>query len=312
MQHLLSLFDVKPDDVRLMLATASTLKQRLAAGDRPPVLQRMVLAMLFEKPSLRTRVSFETGIAQLGGSSLFLGEDVGWGKRESPSDFTNVLGEFVDAVVCRAKKHDRVEQLAGFNALPVINGLTDLCHPCQALADVMTIGESLGDYTGKHLVFVGDGNNVAHSLALICAMLEMRFTLACPEGYTMDAEWLSRVEAAYPSARIEQLHDPGTAVAEADAIYTDVWTSMGQEAESAARKKAFAAFQLNSDLMAAAPDHARVLHCLPAVRGEEITDEVIDSSQSDVINQAGNRMHAQKGLLVWLLNRNWINDNVLT
>ncbi len=310
MQHLLTLFDVEPADVRLILTTASTLKQRLAVGDRPPILERFVLAMLFEKPSLRTRVSFETGIAQLGGSSLFLGEDVGWGKRESASDFTNVLGEFVDAVVCRAKSHDRVEQLANFNALPVINGLTDLCHPCQALADVMTVAESLGDYAGKHLVFVGDGNNVAHSLALICAMLEMTFTLACPEGYTMDADWLKRVTASYPKAAIEQIHDPKAAVAGADAIYTDVWTSMGQESESARRKQAFADYQVNSDLMAAAPSHARILHCLPAVRGEEITDDVIDSPQSDVIMQAGNRMHAQKGLLVWLLNRGWINDNI--
>ena len=310
MQHLLTLFDVEPADVRSILITAATLKQKLAAGIRPPVLERFVLAMLFEKPSLRTRVSFETGIAQLGGSSLFLGEDVGWGKRESTSDFTNVLGEFVDAVVCRSKSHDRVEQLASFNALPVINGLTDLSHPCQALADVMTIGESLGDYAGKHLVFVGDGNNVAHSLALICAMLEMKFTLACPEGYTMDAKWLQRIATAYPGATIQQIHDAKAAVTSADAIYTDVWTSMGQEAESAKRKQAFAGYQVNRDLMAAAPDHARVLHCLPAVRGEEITDEVIDSAQSDVIRQAGNRMHAQKGLLVWMLNRAWIDENI--
>ena len=311
MQHLLTLFDIRPDDVRLILATASELKRRLDAGDRPPVLERFVLAMLFEKPSLRTRVSFETGIAQLGGSSLFLGQDVGWGTRESASDFTNVLGEFVDIVVCRAKAHDRVEQLASFNALPVINGLTDLSHPCQALADVMTIGESLGGYDGKHLVFVGDGNNVAHSLALICAMLKMKFTLACPDGYEVDPAWVERVTAAYPDAVIEQIHDPVAAVASADAIYTDVWTSMGQEAETAKRKAAFAAYQVNSQLMAAAPSHTRVLHCLPAVRGEEITNEVIDSPQSDVIRQAGNRMHAQKGLMVWMLNRDWISAHVM-
>lgn len=310
MQHLLTLFDVQPVDVKLILATAAALKQRLIQGDRPPALQRRVLAMLFEKPSLRTRVSFETGMAQLGGSSLFLGEDVGWGKRESASDFTNVLGEFVDAVVCRAKDHQRAEQLASFNALPVINGLTDVSHPCQALADVMTIGESLGDYTGKHLVFVGDGNNVAHSLALICAMLEMRFTLACPDGYEMDADWVRRVCSAYPNADIGQVHDPKQAVVDADAVYTDVWTSMGQEAEMAERKRVFAPYQVNGELMGIAPDHARVLHCLPAVRGEEITDEVIDGPQSDVIAQAGNRMHAQKGMLVWLLNRDWIHENV--
>jgi ornithine carbamoyltransferase len=310
MQHLLSLFDLSISDLQQILATAELLKARLANGDRPPVLERRVLALLFEKPSLRTRVSFETGMAQLGGASLFLGEDVGWGTRESASDFTQVLGQFVDAVVCRAKAHQRVIQLASFNALPVINGLTDLCHPCQALADVMTIRESLGDLNNKHLVFVGDGNNVAHSLALICAMLNMRFTLACPDGYAMDEAWLARVFEQHPDAAIEQRSDPKVAVADADAIYTDVWTSMGQEAEMAARRKAFAPYQVNAQLMAAAPNHARVLHCLPAVRGEEITDDVIDSPQSDVIVQAGNRMHAQKGLLVWMLNRPWINANV--
>jgi ornithine carbamoyltransferase len=246
----------------------------------------------------------------LGGGSLFLGEEVGWGKRESPSDFTNVLGEFVDAVVCRAKSHQRIEELASFDAVPVINGLTDLCHPCQAMADVLTIEESLGELSGKHLVFVGDGNNVSQSLALICAMLDMRFTLAAPQGYEMDTQWLGRVAKQYPNATIGQANDPKVAVADADAIYTDVWTSMGQEAEMAERRKAFAEFQLNGSLMAAAPSHARILHCLPAVRGEEITDEVIDSDQSDVIAQAGNRMHAQKGLLVWLLNRTWIDNNI--
>ncbi|MGB7346714.1 MAG: ornithine carbamoyltransferase [Pirellulaceae bacterium] len=310
MQHLVSLFDIDPDQLRQILATAAHLKARLKKGDRPEILQRQVLGLLFEKQSLRTRVSFETGMAHLGGSSLFLGEDVGWGKREAVSDFTKVLGQFVDIVVCRSKSHGSVEQLAGFNAMPVINGLTDLCHPCQAMADVLTIQESLGSLGGKHLVFVGDGNNVAHSLALICAMLEMRFTLACPSGYEMDSTWIDRVMKQYPKAAVETVNDPLEAVHDADAIYTDVWTSMGQEAEAAERKKAFAAFQVNSGLMKSSPSHTRVLHCLPAVRGEEITDDVIDSDQSDIIQQAGNRMHAQKGLLVWLLNRPWIDKNV--
>ena len=310
MQHLLSLFDLSSGDLRSLLATAHVLKTRLAAGDRPPVLERRVLALLFEKPSLRTRVSFETGIAQLGGSSLFLGADVGWGQRESASDFTQVLGQFVDAVVCRAKSHSKVEQLASYDSLPVINGLTDLCHPCQALADVMTIHGAFGTVSGKHLVFVGDGNNVAQSLALVCAMLDMRFTLSCPIGYEMDNGWLEKVFAHYPAAKISTVPDAQAAVSDADAIYTDVWTSMGQEAEMAERRKAFSAYQVNRHLMATAPSHARVLHCLPAVRGEEITDDVIDSNQSDVIQQAGNRMHAQKGLLVWLLNRTWIEQNV--
>ena len=310
MQHLLSLFDISESDLKQILATASHLKSGLARGERPPVLERRVLALLFEKPSLRTRVSFETGIAQLGGSSLFLGEDVGWGKRESPADFTQVLGQFVDAVVCRTKQHERATQLASFNAMPVINGLTDLCHPCQALADVLTIREAFGTEVGKHVVFVGDGNNVSGSLALISAMLGMKFTLACPEGYQLDSSWLEQVIQRYPEASIEQTSDVTTAVKTADAIYTDVWTSMGQEEETAIRKKAFADYQVNSELMAKAPEHARILHCLPAVRGEEITDEVIDSDQSDVIAQAGNRMHAQKGLLVWLLNRKWVNENI--
>ena len=310
MQHLLSLFDISESDLKQILATASHLKSGLARGERPPVLERRVLALLFEKPSLRTRVSFETGIAQLGGSSLFLGEDVGWGKRESPADFTQVLGQFVDAVVCRTKQHERATQLASFNAMPVINGLTDLCHPCQALADVLTIREAFGTEVGKHVVFVGDGNNVSGSLALISAMLGMKFTLACPEGYQLDSSWLEQVIQSYPEASIEQTSDVTTAVKTADAIYTDVWTSMGQEEETAIRKKAFADYQVNSELMAEAPEHARILHCLPAVRGEEITDEVIDSDQSDVIAQAGNRMHAQKGLLVWLLNRKWVDENI--
>jgi ornithine carbamoyltransferase len=310
MQHLLSLFDISPADLRTILRTAEQLKIRLAGGERPPILERRVLAMLFEKPSLRTRVSFQTGIAQLGGTSLFLGADVGWGKRESPSDFTQVLGQFVDAVVCRTKTHLRAEQLASYDAVPVINGLTDLCHPCQAMADVLTIQGALGELTKKHLVFVGDGNNVAQSLALICAMLEMRFTLACPQGYEMHEDWLQRVADRYPDASISTNTDAKSAVADADAIYTDVWTSMGQESETAQRKEDFAPYQVNADLMSAAPGHARVLHCLPAVRGEEITDEVIDSPQSDVIVQAGNRMHAQKGLLVWMLNRDWVDQNI--
>ena len=310
MQHVLSLFDIGPDQLHSILATASHLKARLQRGDRPAVLQRMVLGLLFEKQSLRTRVSFETGMAQLGGSSLFLGEDVGWGKREAASDFTQVLGQFVDIVVCRAKSHDSVQQLAEFDAMPVINGLTDLCHPCQAMADVLTIQESLGSLDNKHLVFVGDGNNVAQSLALICAMLNMRFTLACPDEYEMDSQWIEKVFERYPNAKVDRLQDPNAAVKDADAIYTDVWTSMGQEAEAEIRKAAFADYQVNTDLMAAAPSHTRVLHCLPAVRGEEITNEVIDSDQSDVIQQAGNRMHAQKGLLVWLLNHDWITKNV--
>ncbi len=207
MRHMLTLFELQPSDLHRILQTAKHLKERLAKDDRPPVLERKTLALLFEKPSLRTRVSFEAGMAQLGGTSMFLGEDVGWGKRESIADFIRVLGEYVDVIVCRAKSHDVVEQLASFNLKPIINGLTDLTHPCQAIADLMTMQECLGDVTGKHLVFVGDGNNVARSLALICAMVGMRFTLACPDGYAIDDHWLGRVRQAYPNAKLHCLRD---------------------------------------------------------------------------------------------------------
>ena len=312
MQHFRSLFDIQPADLQSILRTAKHLRGGVQRGERPAVLAGHTIALLFEKPSLRTRVSFQAGMTQLGGGSLFLGDDVGWGKRESPADFTNVLGQFVDAVVCRAKAHAKLEQLASFDAVPVINGLTDLCHPCQAIADVLTMMGDGGvdDLTGKHLVFVGDGNNVSQSLALIAAMLGMRFTLARPDGYSLDRDWIDRIRGRYPEASISQTSDPFDAVADADAIYTDVWTSMGQESEMAQRREDFGNFQINEKLMSAAPARARVLHCLPAVRGEEIVDEVIDGPQSDIITQAGNRMHAQKALLVWLLHRPWIDANV--
>ncbi|WP_153558105.1 ornithine carbamoyltransferase [Roseimaritima sediminicola] len=318
MRHLLTLFDLTPTEVRTVLSTAVHLKRLLRDGHRPPILAGQTVGLLFEKPSLRTRVSFEAGMNQLGGGSLFLGEDVGWGKRESPADFTRVLGQFLDAVICRAKSHDRVEELARFEAVSVINGLTDLSHPCQALADILTVGEvfSGGDdfhfdaLRGRHVMFVGDGNNVARSLALHCAILDMPFTLACPDGYAIDDIWLQRVRNAYPNAQISRVEDPGDAISDVDVIYTDVWTSMGQEAEAAERRKIFAPYRVDAKLMSKAPKTACVLHCLPAVRGEEITQEVIDGPQSQIIRQAGNRMHAQKGLLVWMLAPNWVSEHV--
>lgn len=312
MRHLITMFDLSSAEVRQILATGQQLCDMHAAGERPAILQNRCIGLLFEKPSLRTRVSFEAGMVHLGGGSLFLGEDVGWGKRESPADFTNVLGQFLDAVVCRAKSHERVEELARYNALPVINGLTDLCHPCQALADVLTIRQTFGSLEGRHVLFVGDGNNVARSLALACAMLDMRFTLACPEGYEIDDTWIERVQGKYPGAPIEMVRDPQSVAKDADAIYTDVWTSMGQEAEREERRRTFENYKIDEALMKRAPKHAIVLHCLPAVRGEEIDAAVIDGPQSAVIRQAGNRMHAQKGLLTWLLNRDWVDQNVTT
>lgn len=237
----------------------------------------------------------------MGGGSLFLGADVGWGQRETPADFARVLGGFVDAVVCRAKSHERVEELARYGVVPVINGLTDLCHPCQAIADLMTIRESLGNLNGRRVVFIGDGNNVSRSLALGCAMVGAAFTLASPAGYEIDDDWLARVTDRYPAAELSHCDDPSVAARDADVLYTDVWTSMGQEAESKIRRQAFADFQINEALLAKSPPGVRVLHCLPATRGEEITDAVMEGPASDIFEQAENRMHAQKALLVHLL-----------
>jgi ornithine carbamoyltransferase len=318
MRHLLTLFDITPHELRTILAASADLKALLAQGERPPILAGHVIGLLFEKPSLRTRVSFETGMMQLGGGSLFLGEDVGWGKREAASEFANVLGQYLDGVVCRSKGHEKVEELAGFDAVRIINGLTDLCHPCQALADVLTIAEvdsphdriDLDVLPGKHVLFVGDGNNVACSLALICAMLGLRFTLACPDGYELDADWVRRIREAYPEAQIERVQDAREAASDADFIYTDVWTSMGQEAEREQRRQIFADYRVDQRLLEAAGPQTRVMHCLPAIRGEEITNEVIDGPQSVIVAQAGNRMHAQKGLLVWMLDGEWIRRHV--
>ena len=301
MRHVIKLLDLTTAEIERVFAIAQELKAKLQQGLREPLLRGGVAALLFEKPSLRTRVSFETGMAQLGGSSLFLGADVGWGQRESIADFTQVLSQYVDVIVCRAKAHGKVEDLAAHSACPVINGLTDQAHPCQALADLFTLCEVQGGLQGKTLAYVGDANNVARSLLVACGKLGVRFAVASPSGYDFDADYVARVKQALPQLRIVQTRDPAEAVRQADAVYTDVWASMGQEAEKAVRTKAFASYQVNEALMKKAPRHAVFLHCLPAHRGEEVTDAVIDGPQSAVIQQAANRMHVQKGLLVWLL-----------
>lgn len=300
MRHLISLFDIDKQELQTILTLSEQVKAMLADGRRPAWLARHVLALLFEKPSLRTRVSFEAGISQLGGSAMFLGQEVGWQSRESTADFVRVLAQYADFVVCRAKRHASVEELASFDCVPVINGLTDLYHPCQALADLITMRQAGSDVSGKQLTFVGDGNNVSRSLALACAMSGMRFRLLGPKEYFMSDESIEAITSKYGDADIAQTEAAAEALSDADYVYTDVWTSMGQEAESEKRKQDFAPFQVNGELMAQAPAACKVLHCLPAKRGEEITDEVMDSSASLVIEQAGNRMHAQKGLLLWL------------
>jgi ornithine carbamoyltransferase len=306
-RHLVTLFEISQQELHTILSLGQQIKQLLVAGHRPPWLARRVLAMLFEKPSLRTRVSFEAGILQLGGAAMFLGQEVGWQSREATGDFIRVLAEYADVVVCRAKNHSSVEELTKYDCVPIINGLTDLSHPCQALADLLTMQELAGPLAGRTMTFVGDGNNVARSLALAAAMVGMRFRLLGSQEYFMDENWIKKIRRSYPHADIEQSNDPRVALSQADFVYTDVWTSMGQEKEAAERRSVFLPFQLNAQLMQHAPAKAKILHCLPARRGEEITDEVIDSPQSAVVPQAGNRMHAQKGLLVWLgLQHDWL------
>lgn len=300
MRHLISLYDLSQQELHTILVLAEQVRGLLSSGKRPAWLERRVLALLFEKPSLRTRVSFEAGISQLGGSAMFLGQEVGWQSREATADFVRVLAQYADFVVCRAKCHTSVEDLASYNVVPIINGLTDKAHPCQALADVLTMRQQVGSLEGRQVTFVGDGNNVARSLALACAMIGMRFRLLGPEAYFMPADTISEIVKRYPNADILQSEDPQVALSGADFAYTDVWTSMGQEAERQLRQAAFKPFQLNQRLLKYGSSQCKVLHCLPARRGEEITDDVIDSSSSVIVEQAGNRMHAQKGLLIWL------------
>jgi ornithine carbamoyltransferase len=301
MRHVLTILDLSAREIETIFSVTEDLKSKHAQGVREPLLPGRVVALLFEKPSLRTRVSFETAILHLGGGSLFLGRDVGWGERESAEDFAHVLGQYVDAVVCRAKSHTRVEELARYCGCPVINGLTDLDHPCQALADLFTIREVRGSLQGLKLAYVGDANNVARSLAGASARLGLRFAIASPRQYQFDEEFVKRLKAESPDFEFVQTEDPVEAVRGAAAVYTDVWASMGQEAEQAVRERAFAPYQVTAKLLAQADPQACFLHCLPARRGEEVTDEVIDGPQSAVLKQAANRMHVQKGLLAWLL-----------
>jgi ornithine carbamoyltransferase len=297
----LTIGDQTSDELWEMLNLAAQLKSEVKNGVRRPVLAGKVLAMVFQKPSLRTRVSFAVGMEQLGGTALYLSpEEVGLGTRESVPDVARVLSRFVDGIMARVFSHQDVETLAKYASVPVINGLSDFAHPCQALADLLTIWEHFGHLDGLTLAYVGDGNNVAHSLLMGSALVGMNVSLACPPGYEPSAKVLDKAKeiATNTGATIQVLQDPQAAVVGADVIYTDVWTSMGQEAEYQSRLKIFAPYQINAQLVAAANPSAIVLHCLPAHRGEEITADVIESSRSLVFEQAENRLHAQKAVLV--------------
>ncbi|MEX0669407.1 MAG: ornithine carbamoyltransferase [Pirellulales bacterium] len=301
LRHLIVPEDLSAAEIEAVFAISRDLQEKFVAGRRDALLPGRVLALVFEKQSLRTRVSFQAAMTHLGGSSLFLGADTGFASsRESIADFGRVLSEYVDAIVCRSKAHDTIVQMASVASVPVINGLSDESHPCQALADIYTLRQAIGRVTGLTLAFVGDGNNVARSLAVVCGLLGMRFVLAAPERYQFDDAFRAHLEAMLPAADIVETSDPVAAVQGAAVVYTDVWASMGQEAERRERVAAFAPYQVNAALMAHCPD-AMFMHCLPARRGEEVTDEVIDGPQSVVVTQAANRMHVQKGLIAWLL-----------
>ncbi|QDT67675.1 Ornithine carbamoyltransferase [Planctomycetes bacterium MalM25] len=302
MRHLITLDDVSAAELETIFAITADLKSKFREGVREPLLPGRMLALLFEKQSLRTRVSFESGMAHLGGGSLMLGADTGFGgDRESMEDFSRVLSQMVDVVVIRSKRHETVTEFAQHATCSVINGLTDESHPCQAIADLFTIRERFGSLSGRKLAWIGDGNNVAVSLARGCAKLGVEFVMASPAGYVMDPVFLDTLKTKHPEVKLSVVDDPREAAAGAAAIYTDVWVSMGQEKEKEQRRRDFAAYQVNESLFAAAPDDAIFMHCLPANRGEEVTDGVMDHERSVIVEQAGNRMHAQKGVLVWLL-----------
>jgi ornithine carbamoyltransferase len=258
--------------------------------------------MIFEKPSLRTRVSFSVAMTQLGGTGLLLrGEEVGWGQREAIEDVARVLSGMCDGITARTFEHEKVIALAKWATVPVVNALTDYSHPCQAMADVMTMREKFGDLRGRTLAFIGDGNNVARSLSVACGKFGVRFILATPAGYELPAADMDRIMSQVPQMQFQTARDPAAAVRDADVIYTDTWISMGQEAEKANRLRDFQGFMVDQNLLSRAPKHAIVMHCLPAYRGLEISADVLEGKQSVVFDQAENRLHYQKGLLAVLI-----------
>jgi len=304
MRHFINLNDIKIKELHRILDLSASIKNELKSGVMPPYLAGKMLAMIFEKLSLRTRVSFETGMFQLGGSAMYLGSETGGiGKRESVKDFSEVLSSMVDVIMFRAMKHRSVTDFAKYSSCPVINGLTDLSHPCQALADVLTIREVFGEFKKLKLAWVGDANNVAVSLVQAVAKLGMKVSIAAPAGFQFrDKNLRGLGREIDPAFEIELTDSPAKAVRDAHVVVTDVWVSMGQEDETEHRKQVFAQYQVNEKLMKKAHKDAIFMHCLPARRGLEVTDEVMDSEQSKIVQEAENRLHVQKGLLVWLLN----------
>lgn len=296
----ITLYDYTTEELRWLLERAKWLKERHRRGEQWRPLEGKALAMIFEKPSTRTRVSFEVGMYQLGGHALYLSaQETQLGRGESLADTARVLSRYVDAILIRTFEHQKVEELARAATVPVINGLSDLLHPCQVLSDIFTIWEKLGRWEGVKVAYIGDGNNVANSWIHGALRMGMELRIACPEGYEPDREILER--ALREGAEVKLYRDPKEAAAGAEVLYTDVWTSMGQEAERERRLEVFKPYQLNQDLLAVADPDCLVMHCLPAHRGEEITDEVIDGPHSVVWDQAENRLHVQKAILEYLM-----------
>ncbi len=304
MKNFLSIADFSEAELMHILEVSIQLKKELKAGGNKPILQGKSMALLFQKASLRTRVSFEMGMNQLGGYAFYLSPDeIGLGKREAVKDVAQVLAGYVDAIMARVFKHEHILELAEYSGIPVINGLSDYNHPCQGMADILTILEEFGTLEGINVAFIGDGNNVAVSLMDACAKMGANFAIANPAGYDMPENAVAAAQAfaQISGSTLSFGNDPFETVKNAQVIYTDTWISMGQEAETEARIQIFQPYQVNRELLSAAPKEAIVMHCLPSHRGQEITDEVQDGPQSRVFPQAHNRLHAQKGVMACLL-----------
>lgn len=302
MRDFLSISDYPAEMLRELLRISARLKSLYSVGGKDLCLSGKTLAMLFEMPSLRTRISFQVAMTDLGGNAIYVKpEDIGGiGKREPIKDMARVLSRYVDGIMARTFEHNTITELAEYATVPVINALTNRSHPCQAMADVLTIKEHFEEIEGVKIAFIGDGNNVARSLAFACAKLGMKMVIASPAGYELDAETIEKANQI-SAGSVRQTNDPGAAVLDADIIYTDTWVSMGQEQEKQKRHADFAGFQVNAKLVKSAPANVKIMHCLPANRGFEITDEVIESPNSIMFDQAENRLHFQRALLKKLL-----------
>jgi ornithine carbamoyltransferase len=303
MKDFLAISDYTPAELQSMLDLAIQLKEERNSKGNLPLLKGKVLAMIFQKPSLRTRVSFDMAMRHLGGDALYLSpQEIGLGKRESIADVARVLSGYIDAIMARVFDHEHVVELAKWSSVPVINGLSDYNHPCQGMADALTILEKFGKLRGLNVTYVGDGNNVAVSLMHVCTKLSANFTIANPAGYDLNPNAVAAAKqfAVESGSRLNFLRDPHQAVKDAHVIYTDTWTSMGQEEETKVRQQVFPPYQVNARLVSEANRDVIVMHCLPAHRGQELTDEIADSTHSVIFLQARNRMHAQKAIIVRL------------